>query len=187
MKQEGIKTKPVSLLKGGPDDIQYVDFTELPLQPLADIKTKPVSLLKGGPDDIQYVDFTELPLQPLADRVIIELIYIDRKEKIILTPSEVAAEMKGEHAQLRIDPNAKKTAEVPLSDFQDHPRQGVVRAIGKGFITPEGRELPMEVKVGDIVYYDPRQFVEQIVFEGIIYGVIRQGGIVCIDKTQKFN
>jgi co-chaperonin GroES (HSP10) len=151
------------------------------------IKTKPVSLYKGGPNDIQYIDFTELPLQPLADRVIIELIFIDRINKIILTPSEVSAEMRGEHAQLRLDPNAKKISEANITDFYDHPKQGVVRAIGSGFVNSEGNLIPMEVKVGDIVYYDPRQFIEQIVFEGMVYGVIRQSGIVCIDKTQKFN
>lgn len=152
-----------------------------------EIKTKPVSLYKGGPNDIKFVEFTELPLQPLADRVIIELIFIDRIEKSIITPKEAAAEIRGEHAQLRVDSNAKKVEDVPITAFHDHPRQGVVRAIGKGFITPEGQQLPMEVKIGDIIYYDPRQFIEQIVFEGTVYGVIRQSGIICIDKTQKFN
>ncbi|MBV8638165.1 MAG: co-chaperone GroES [Candidatus Eremiobacteraeota bacterium] len=65
-------------------------------------------------------------LKPLADRVVIE--HVEQSEKT--------------NTGIFLPDTAK-----------EKPQEGVVRAVGTGRVTDEGKTLPMTVKVGDRVIY----------------------------------
>jgi len=42
---------------------------------------------------------------------------------------------------------------MPDTGNKEKPQQGIVIAAGKGMVTPEGKVLPLDVKVGDFVMF----------------------------------
>ena len=50
--------------------------------------------------------------------------------------------------------NEKRTGGIVLPDTaKEKPQEGIVRAVGTGRVTDDGKTLPMAVKVGDRVIY----------------------------------
>lgn len=91
-------------------------------------------------------------LKPLGDRVIIE---VTKEEEQTVGGIVLAG-------------NAK-----------EKPQTGKVIAIGKGEVTSEGKLLPMNVKVGDVVMYD-KYAGSNVKYEGQEYLVVHDKDIIAI-------
>lgn len=54
----------------------------------------------------------------------------------------------------RLDENTKTAGGIIIPDTaKEKPSEGVVEAVGPGLVTPEGKTIPMSVKVGDKVLF----------------------------------
>lgn len=54
----------------------------------------------------------------------------------------------------RLDENTKTAGGIIIPDTaKEKPSEGIVEAIGPGMVTPEGKVIPMSVKVGDKVLF----------------------------------
>ncbi|MBU3851828.1 MAG: co-chaperone GroES [Candidatus Paralactobacillus gallistercoris] len=90
-------------------------------------------------------------LKPLGDRVIIEV----QKEEQTVGGIVLAGSAK------------------------EKPQTGKVIAVGAGLVTPEGKTLPMNVKVGDKVMYD-KYAGSTVKYEGQDYLVMHDKDIIAI-------
>ena len=54
----------------------------------------------------------------------------------------------------RLDENTKTAGGIIIPDTaKEKPSEGIVEAVGPGMVTPEGKVIPMSVKVGDKVLF----------------------------------
>ncbi len=54
----------------------------------------------------------------------------------------------------RLDEHTKTAGGIIIPDTaKEKPSEGIVEAIGPGMVTPEGKVIPMNVKVGDKVLF----------------------------------
>ena len=54
----------------------------------------------------------------------------------------------------RLDENTKTAGGIIIPDTaKEKPSEGIVEAVGPGLVTPEGKTIPMSVKVGDKVLF----------------------------------
>lgn len=54
----------------------------------------------------------------------------------------------------RLDENTKTAGGIIIPDTaKEKPSEGIVEAIGSGMVTPDGKTIPMNVKVGDKVLF----------------------------------
>lgn len=54
----------------------------------------------------------------------------------------------------RLDENTKTAGGIIIPDTaKEKPSEGIVEAVGPGMLTPEGKVVPMSVKVGDKVLF----------------------------------
>lgn len=54
----------------------------------------------------------------------------------------------------RLDENTKTAGGIIIPDTaKEKPSEGIVEAVGPGMVTPEGKVVPMTVKVGDKVLF----------------------------------
>lgn len=54
----------------------------------------------------------------------------------------------------RLDENTKTAGGIIIPDTaKEKPSEGIVEAVGPGMVTPEGKTIPMSVKVGDKVLF----------------------------------
>lgn len=54
----------------------------------------------------------------------------------------------------RLEEEAKTAGGLIIPDTaKEKPQQGIVRAVGKGKVTEDGKVLPMDIKVGDKVLF----------------------------------
>lgn len=88
-------------------------------------------------------------IQPLADRVVVK-------------PS----------------PAEEKTASgIIIPDTaKEKPQEGEIVAVGKGRITDDGKEIPLELKVGDKILYGKYSGTE-ITIDGIEYLIMRESDV----------
>lgn len=91
-------------------------------------------------------------LKPLGDRVIVEV--VEEEEQTV--------------GGIVLANNAKQK-----------PQTGKVVAVGEGALTPEGKRLPMTVKVGDTVLYD-KYAGSEVKYEGQDYLVLHEKDIMAI-------
>ncbi|QVI34088.1 co-chaperone GroES [Lacticaseibacillus chiayiensis] len=91
-------------------------------------------------------------LKPLGDRVIVEV--VEEEEQTV--------------GGIVLANNAKQK-----------PQTGEVVAVGEGALTPEGKRLPMGVKVGDTVLYD-KYAGSEVKYEGQDYLVLHEKDIMAI-------
>lgn len=91
-------------------------------------------------------------LKPLGDRVIVEV--VEEEEQTV--------------GGIVLANNAKQK-----------PQTGKVVAVGEGALTPEGKRLPMAVKVGDNVLYD-KYAGSEVKYEGQDYLVLHEKDIMAI-------
>lgn len=55
---------------------------------------------------------------------------------------------------VKIDKEENKTpAGIYLPNQEERPQTGKVLAVGSGKVTPEGKVLPIQIKVGDTVFF----------------------------------
>ena len=91
-------------------------------------------------------------LKPLGDRVIVEV--VEEEEQTV--------------GGIVLANNAKQ-----------QPQSGKVVAVGECALTPEGKHLPMAVKVGDTVLYD-KYAGSEVKYEGQDYLVLHEKDIMAI-------
>ncbi len=54
----------------------------------------------------------------------------------------------------RLDENTKTAGGIIIPDTaKEKPSEGIVEAVGPGMVTPDGKTIPMTVKVGDKVLF----------------------------------
>ena len=91
-------------------------------------------------------------LKPLGDRVIVEV--VEEEEQTV-------------------------GGIVLANNEKQKPQTGKVVAVGEGALTPEGKRLPMAVKVGDTVLYD-KYAGSEVKYEGQDYLVLHEKDIMAI-------
>ncbi len=95
-------------------------------------------------------------LKPLGDRVVIE----------------------------HVEQNDKSSGGVFLPDTaKEKPQEGVVRAVGTGRVTDDGKTLPMSVKAGDRVIYS-KYSGSEVKVDGTEYLIVSEKDVLAIvDKV----
>ena len=54
----------------------------------------------------------------------------------------------------RLDENTKTAGGIIIPDTaKEKPSEGIVEAVGPGMVTPDGKTIPMTVKIGDKVLF----------------------------------
>ncbi|KRO17988.1 co-chaperone GroES [Lacticaseibacillus saniviri] len=91
-------------------------------------------------------------LKPLGDRVIVEVLE-DQEETV---------------GGIVLANNAK-----------EKPQSGKIVAVGEGALSPEGKRLPVAVKVGDVVMYD-KYAGSEVKYEGKDYLVLHEKDLMAI-------
>lgn len=66
---------------------------------------------------------------------------------------------------------------IPDTVSKEKPQEGKVVAAGKGKVTPEGKVLPLDVKVGDLVLFG-KYAGSEIKVDGIEYLIMREDDIL---------
>jgi len=98
------------------------------------------------------VKMAKLKLRPLGDRVVVE-------------PLEAQEKTKGG---------------IILPDTaKEKPQQGKIIAVGKGRIDENGKHVPMEVKVGDVILYGKYSGTE-VTIDDKEYVILREEDILAI-------
>jgi chaperonin GroES len=93
-----------------------------------------------------------MKIKPLADRVVVK-------------PLEAEEKTKG---GLYVPDTAK-----------ERPQQGEVVAVGTGKVSDDGKNIPMEVKVGDKILYGKYSGTE-VNYDGVEYLIMRESDIFAI-------
>jgi len=96
-------------------------------------------------------------LKPLGDRVIVE--HVEQADK---TPGGVFL------------PDTAK----------EKPQEGIVRAVGTGRVTDDGKTVPMTVKVGDRVIYS-KYAGSEVKVEGTEYLIIPEKDVLAVFSDEK--
>lgn len=68
---------------------------------------------------------------------------------------------------------------IPDTASKDRPQMGEVLAVGPGVVTPEGKALPMHVKVGQKVYFT-KYGPTEIEVDGEDYLVVEEKDILAV-------
>ncbi|MFD1429000.1 MULTISPECIES: co-chaperone GroES [Lacticaseibacillus] len=68
---------------------------------------------------------------------------------------------------------------VLANNAKEKPQSGKVIAVGEGGLTPDGKRLPMSVKVGDVIVYD-KYAGSEVKYEGEKYLVLHDKDIMAI-------
>jgi chaperonin GroES len=80
----------------------------------------------------------------------------------------------------RVEEENKTAGGIILPDTaKEKPSEGIVVAIGQGRVTPDGRVLPMNVKVGDTVLF-AKWTGTDIKVNGEPHLIIKEGDILAI-------
>ncbi|MBQ2886179.1 MAG: co-chaperone GroES [Alphaproteobacteria bacterium] len=80
----------------------------------------------------------------------------------------------------RVEEENKTAGGIILPDtVKEKPSEGKIVAIGEGRVTPDGRVLPMNVKVGDVVLFSKWTGTE-IKVNGEPHLIIKEGDILAI-------
>lgn len=103
-----------------------------------------------------YILEVSVNLKPLADRIVVE--HVEQSEKT--------------NTGIFLPDTAK-----------EKPQEGMVRAVGSGRVTDEGKTLPMSVKVGDRIIYS-KYSGSEIKVDGKEYLIISEKDVLAIvDKV----
>lgn len=80
----------------------------------------------------------------------------------------------------RVEEENKTAGGIILPDTaKEKPSEGVVIAIGEGRVTPDGKVLPMSIKVGDTVLFSKWTGTE-IKVDGEPHLIVKEGDILAI-------
>jgi chaperonin GroES len=79
-----------------------------------------------------------------------------------------------------LDAETKSKGGIVIPDTaREKPQEGKVMAVGKGKVNDEGKVLPLEVKVGDLILYGKYSGTE-VTVEGEEYVVLHEGDILAV-------
>lgn len=83
-----------------------------------------------------------------------------------------------------VEQNEKSTGGIYLPDTaKEKPQEGIVRAVGTGRVTDEGKTLPMSVKAGDRVIYS-KYSGSEVKIDGTEYLIVSEKDVLAIvDKV----
>ncbi len=80
----------------------------------------------------------------------------------------------------RVEEENKTAGGIILPDTaKEKPSEGKVIAVGEGRVTPDGRVLPMNIKVGDVVLFSKWTGTE-IKIDGEPHLIVKEGDILAI-------
>lgn len=80
----------------------------------------------------------------------------------------------------RLEENAKTAGGIIIPDTaKEKPSEGIVMAVGAGMVSPEGKLIPMNVKVGDKVMFGKWSGTE-IKVDGESMLIIKEPEILCV-------
>jgi len=80
----------------------------------------------------------------------------------------------------RVEEENKTAGGIFLPDTaKEKPSEGIVIAVGEGRVTPEGKVLPMNIKVGDRVLFSKWTGTE-IKVDGEPHLIVKEGDILAI-------
>jgi chaperonin GroES len=72
----------------------------------------------------------------------------------------------------------------PLDTAKEKPSEGKIIAVGPGAKTEDGKILPMEVKVGDLVLFGKWSGTE-VKIDGVEYSIMKESDIMGIMSKKK--
>lgn len=79
-----------------------------------------------------------------------------------------------------LDAETKTASGIVLPDsVKEKPQMGEVMAIGPGLVTPDGKTVPMNVKVGEKVMYK-KWGGDEVKVNGQEWMIVKQGDILAI-------
>jgi chaperonin GroES len=77
-----------------------------------------------------------------------------------------------------LEEEAKTAGGLIIPDSaKEKPQQGIVKAVGKGKVTEDGKVLPMDIKVGDRVLFG-KYAGSEIKIDGNEYQIMREDDIL---------
>ena len=80
----------------------------------------------------------------------------------------------------RLEETTKTAGGIIIPDTaKEKPSEGKVIAVGEGRVTPDGRVLPMNIKVGDVVLFSKWTGTE-IKIDGEPHLIVKEGDILAI-------
>lgn len=78
----------------------------------------------------------------------------------------------------RVEEEAKTAGGLIIPDSaKEKPQQGIVKAVGKGKVTEDGKVLPMDIKVGDRVLFG-KYAGSEVKIDGNEYQIMREDDIL---------
>ena len=84
-----------------------------------------------------------------------------------------------------LDSEEKTSGGIIIPDTaKEKPQEGKVVAVGSGTRTDDGKNIPMYVKVGDLVLYGKRSGTE-VKIDGKEYSIMKEADIMGIAKGKK--
>ena len=85
----------------------------------------------------------------------------------------------------RVDSDQKTAGGIIIPDTaKEKPQEGKVVAVGSGARTEEGKIIPMDVKVGDLVLFGKWSGTE-VKIDGKEYSIMKESDIMGISKGKK--
>ena len=84
-----------------------------------------------------------------------------------------------------LDGEEKTAGGIIIPDTaKEKPQEGEIMAVGPGTKTDDGKILPMDVKVGDIVLFGKWSGTE-VKIDGTEYSIMKESDIMGISKSKK--
>ena len=84
-----------------------------------------------------------------------------------------------------LDSEEKTSGGIIIPDAaKEKPQEGEVVAVGPGAKSEDGKILPMDVKVGDIVLFGKWSGTE-VKIDGIEYSIMKESDIMGVSKSKK--
>ena len=71
---------------------------------------------------------------------------------------------------------------LPGKDTSEKHERGQIIATGPGRLTAEGKRVPMDVKVGDVIWYKRGYDAEDVEIDGVEHILTSEGNILAIEK-----
>ena len=85
----------------------------------------------------------------------------------------------------RVDSDTKTAGGIIIPDTaKEKPQEGKVVAVGPGAKTEEGKIVPMDVKIGDLVLFGKWSGTE-VKIDGKEYSIMKESDIMGISKGKK--
>lgn len=127
------------------------------------------------------------PIQPIEDWIIVNRIEVSSKEDKKKKKLDLVS-APGLTSQSIVDLENKKAKEMAtyesakgklLDMWDEHPNQGIVKAVGPGRILEEGVKVPVPLKVGQKIYYRG-QVGEPVIVNKKLYWMIKPHEVYAI-------